>query len=77
MKASSPIEEQLPWNSSFSASYIFSRGLHLPVFVDANLAPPVGTHTYDVLNSSGGLAQQSRCPGSRRAIVSIPRPVSS
>jgi hypothetical protein len=45
------IEHQLPGNSSVSASWLFSRGLHLPVFVDANLAPAATTHTYAVLNA--------------------------
>ncbi len=56
------IEEQLPGNSSFSASYIFSRGLHLPVFIDSNVAPTTLTHSYDVLNSSGAVTQQITQP---------------
>ena len=56
------IEEQLPGNSSFSASYIFSRGLHLPVFMDANIAPTTQTRTYDVLTASGALANQVTVP---------------
>lgn len=47
------IEREVGWNSSFSASYLFSRGLRLPVFVDANLAPATTTRTYDVVDSSG------------------------
>ena len=49
------IERQLPGNLAFSAGYLFSRGLHLPVFVDANIAPATTTHTYDILNSSGAV----------------------
>jgi len=49
------IEKQLPGNMSVSIGYIFSRGLHLPVFVDGNLAPTTATHTYQVLNSSGSV----------------------
>jgi hypothetical protein len=47
------IEREVGWNSSFSASYLFSRGLRLPVFVDANLAPATTTRTYDVVDSGG------------------------
>jgi len=49
------VEKQLPGNMSISASYIFSRGLHLPVFVDGNLGPTTATHTYQVLNSTGNV----------------------
>jgi hypothetical protein len=52
------VEKQLPWGMSASAGYIFSRGLHLPVFVDANIAPTTLTHTYDILNANGTVAQQ-------------------
>lgn len=56
------VENQLPGNIAVSASWLFSRGLHLPVFSDANLAPATQTHTYDVLNSSGGIAQSVTLP---------------
>jgi outer membrane receptor protein involved in Fe transport len=51
------IERQLPGDLSLSASYVFSRALHLPVFVDANLAPATSTESYAILNASGALAQ--------------------
>ena len=47
------IERQLPGNMSISAAWLFSRGLHLPVFLDGNLGPTTATHTYQILNSSG------------------------
>jgi hypothetical protein len=47
------VERELGWNSSFSATYLASRGLRLPVFVDANLAPSTTTRTYDVVDGSG------------------------
>ena len=50
-------ERQLPGNLSLSAAYIFSRGMHLPMFTDANLAPTTLTKMYDVLNASGATAQ--------------------
>jgi Carboxypeptidase regulatory-like domain/TonB dependent receptor len=51
------IEHQLPGQMSVSGGWIFSRGEHLPVFVDSNVAPATTTHTYAVLNSAGGLAE--------------------
>jgi hypothetical protein len=50
-EAEAAFERQLPGNISFTASYIFTRGTHLPTFVDENLAPSTETKTYDVLNS--------------------------
>ncbi len=40
------IDQQLPGNIGISASYVFSRALHLPVFTDANLSPTTATKTY-------------------------------
>jgi hypothetical protein len=51
------IEKQLPFGMSFTAGYIFSRGLHLPVFVDSNIAPSTQTRTYNILNAAGGVGQ--------------------
>jgi hypothetical protein len=51
------LETQLPGHQSISAGYLTSRGLHLPVFVDANIAPATTTHTYNVLNAAGGVVQ--------------------
>jgi len=48
------LERQLPGKISFSASYLLTRGLHLPWDVDANVAPSTTTRSYDVLSSSGG-----------------------
>jgi hypothetical protein len=47
------VEHQLPMNMSVSGSYVVSRALHLPVFVDANLAASNATRTYDVTNLAG------------------------
>lgn len=46
-------EKQLPMNMSFTAAYVVSRALRLPIYVDANLAPATTTRTYDITNSSG------------------------
>jgi Carboxypeptidase regulatory-like domain/TonB dependent receptor len=40
------VDQQLPGNIGVSASYVFSRALHLPVFTDANLSPTTATKTY-------------------------------
>jgi hypothetical protein len=56
------VERELPGGLSASAAYVVSRGLHLPIFVDANLAPATTTKTYDILNSSGSLVQTYTVP---------------
>lgn len=56
------LEHQLPGNISVSGAWLFSRGLHLPAFVDANLEPATTTHTYGVLNSSNTLASTLTLP---------------
>jgi len=56
------VEHQLPGGISGSIAYVFSRGLHLPIFVDANLAPATTTKSYDVLASSGSTAQTYTVP---------------
>jgi hypothetical protein len=56
------VEHQLPGRISLSAGWLFSRAEHLPVYVDANVAPATTTHTYSVLNSAGGLAQSITLP---------------
>ena len=53
------IERQLPGNMTLSAAYLFSRGLRLPVFVDANISNTSGvtSKSYDVLNSTGSVTE--------------------
>jgi len=48
------IEQQLPGGFSASVGYLFARGLHLPVFIDANVAPSTATHTYAILSAPAG-----------------------
>ncbi|HXZ34050.1 MAG TPA: TonB-dependent receptor, partial [Terriglobales bacterium] len=55
-------ERQLPGNLSASAAYVVSRGLHLPIFVDANLAPSTTTKSYDILTASGATAETYTVP---------------
>ncbi|HVW87491.1 MAG TPA: TonB-dependent receptor, partial [Bryobacteraceae bacterium] len=47
------VEHRLRGNIAVSAGYVVSRGLRLPIFVDANLAPSTTTRSYDVTNRSG------------------------
>jgi hypothetical protein len=46
-------EHQLPGNMSISASYVVSRGMRLPAFIDQNLAPSTTTRTYDITTLTG------------------------
>jgi hypothetical protein len=56
------VEQQLPGGISGSVAYVVSRGLHLPIFVDANLAPSTSTKSYDILNASGATTQTYTVP---------------
>ncbi len=56
------IERKLPGNISVSLGYLVSRALHLPVFVDGNVAPATGTHTYDILNAAGAVVSSDTEP---------------
>ena len=56
------VERQLPGGLGGSIAYVVSRGLHLPIFVDANLAPSSTTKTYDILGASGATAQTYTVP---------------
>jgi hypothetical protein len=56
------IERQLPGRMSFSASYLFTHGVHLPSSYDANVAPTTGTRSYDVLTSGGATALTTTVP---------------
>ncbi len=55
-------ERQLPGNTSITAAYVFSRGMHLPMFVDTNLQPSTTTHSYDVVDASGNTTQSVTYP---------------
>jgi hypothetical protein len=45
-------EKQLFGNMSFTAAYVFSRALHLPIYTDGNVAGATTTKS-DVVNSAG------------------------
>ncbi|HXB62898.1 MAG TPA: carboxypeptidase regulatory-like domain-containing protein [Acidobacteriaceae bacterium] len=57
-------EQALPFKTSLSVGYVGTRGMRLPVFVDANLRgqTPHGQRTYDVLNSTGGVINTLTVP---------------
>ncbi|MDP9038099.1 MAG: carboxypeptidase regulatory-like domain-containing protein [Acidobacteriota bacterium] len=58
------VEQVLPGKMSLSLGYVGTRGMRLPVFVDANLIgqTPHGSKSYNVLDSSGNLVQQLTVP---------------
>jgi hypothetical protein len=56
------VERQLPGNMSLSVGWLFSRALHLPIFVDTNLGPAIGTHTYGILNASNQIVSSTTVP---------------
>ncbi len=58
------VEQQLPGKMSLSVGYVGTRGMRLPIFVDANLIgqTPTGARTYNVVDSSGALQQQLTVP---------------
>jgi hypothetical protein len=56
------IERQLPWNMSFTGSYIFTHAAHLPSHYDSNLTAPTTTKTYDVVDTTGATVLTSTVP---------------
>jgi hypothetical protein len=47
------VEHALPFGMTVSATYMVSRALHLPMFVDSNLQSATTTKSYDITNSAG------------------------
>jgi hypothetical protein len=56
------IERQIPGGMSLTASYIWTRGIHLPAINDENLAPSVFNKTYDIENAAGVTQQMITVP---------------
>jgi Carboxypeptidase regulatory-like domain/TonB dependent receptor-like, beta-barrel len=56
------IERQLPGRMTVSATYLLTRGLHLPSSYDVNVAPTTATRSYDVLTSTGATALTATVP---------------
>jgi hypothetical protein len=55
-------ERQVISNMSFSAGYVFSRGLRLPTFVDSNIAPSTTNRSYDITNLAGATQSTVTAP---------------
>jgi len=47
------VQQELPYHSALTLSYVGNRALRLPVFIDANLQPATTTKTYDIVDSTG------------------------
>ena len=47
------VEQQVPGKMTLSLGYVGSRALHLPTFIDSNIAPATGTRTYNIYSGSG------------------------
>lgn len=56
------LERELPGRMTVSATYLLTRGLHLPSSYDSNVAPTTATRSYDVLTSTGGTALTATVP---------------
>jgi hypothetical protein len=58
------VEQALPGKMSLSVGYVGTRGMRLPVFVDANLIgqTPHGLRSYNVLNADGTVIKQITVP---------------
>ncbi len=58
------IEQALPGKLSLTVGYVGTRGMRLPVFVDANLLgqTPHGLRSYNVITSTGAFVRQITVP---------------
>ena len=58
------IEQMLPGHLSMTLGYVGTRGMRLPVFLDAQLVgqKPSGIKTYNILDGSGNLVKQMTVP---------------
>jgi hypothetical protein len=58
------VEQQVPGKMSLQVGYVGTRGMRLPVFVDANLVgqTPHGARTYNLVDSSATLIKQITVP---------------
>jgi hypothetical protein len=70
------IEQALPGKMSLAIGYVGTRGMRLPIFVDANLIgrTPTGAKTYNVVDASNNVIRQLTVPVYRiqdRAIPSL------
>ena len=58
------VEQAMPGKTSLSIGYVGTRGMRLPVFIDANLLgqKPSGLRSYNVLDASGNVVKQLTVP---------------
>jgi hypothetical protein len=56
------VEHQLPGNMSVGASYVVSRGMRLPAFIDQNIAPSTTTRSYDITSPTGSTVRSLTVP---------------
>jgi len=58
------VEQALPGHMSLSVGYVGTRGMRLPVFLDANLVgqTPHGSRSYNVLDANNNLIKQLTVP---------------
>ncbi len=63
------VEQAMPGKLSLSIGYVGTRGLHLPVFLDANLRgqKPSGIRSYNVLDAKNNVVKQLTVPVYRPA----------
>jgi hypothetical protein len=63
-EANLSVEQALPGKMSLQVGYVGTRGLHLPVFVDANLIgrTPSGLRTYNVQDANNNITRQITVP---------------
>jgi hypothetical protein len=63
-EASLSVEQALPGKFSLTVGYVGTRGMRLPVFLDANLIgqTPHGVRSYNVIDSTGALQKQLTVP---------------
>ncbi len=58
------VEQELPGKMSLTANYVGTRGMRLPVFIDANLRgqTPHGLRSYNVVNASNAVTSTITVP---------------
>lgn len=63
------VEQKMPGKMSLSVGYVGTRGLRLPVFIDANLRGqrPTGLRSYNVVDASNNVVKQITVPVYQRA----------
>jgi Carboxypeptidase regulatory-like domain/TonB dependent receptor len=47
------VQQQMPYHSSLTLSWVGNRAMRLPIFIDTNVQPATATKTYDITNAAG------------------------